>query len=154
MPLTVDCTCGKKLQARDELAGKKVKCPQCATVLTLPTSTAIATAPVRFDTPPRPTRDAIRTEPEERILDALPPRPELDDDDTAYDSKLRRRKREAREGSIFTGSTGEILIGTLMIVGGIAWLGLGLAAGIIFYKPAFLIIGGFIAMVKGFVDRK
>jgi hypothetical protein len=113
---------------------------------------------VRFEAAPRPTSDAIQTEPqtepEERILDALPPRPELDDEGTAYDSRLRRHKRESREGSMFTGSTGEILVGILMIVGGIVWIGLGLAAGIIFYKPFLLFIGGFIAMVKGFVDRK
>jgi DNA-directed RNA polymerase subunit RPC12/RpoP len=35
MPV-VACTCGKKLRARDDLAGKKVKCPGCGRLLTVP----------------------------------------------------------------------------------------------------------------------
>src|SRR5688500_5065965 len=29
MPITVTCTCGKSLKVRDELIGKRVKCPAC-----------------------------------------------------------------------------------------------------------------------------
>ena len=29
MPITVTCTCGKQLKVRDELLGKRVKCPAC-----------------------------------------------------------------------------------------------------------------------------
>ena len=37
MPITVFCpNCGKKLKAPDTAAGRKAKCPQCQTVLTLP----------------------------------------------------------------------------------------------------------------------
>jgi hypothetical protein len=37
MPISVFCPkCGKKLKAPDTAAGKKAKCPQCQTVLTLP----------------------------------------------------------------------------------------------------------------------
>lgn len=36
MPLLVECTCGKKLKVRDELAGKKVKCPGCGGIVTAP----------------------------------------------------------------------------------------------------------------------
>jgi hypothetical protein len=36
MPIPVGCQCGKKFQAKDELAGKKVKCPGCGNVLTIP----------------------------------------------------------------------------------------------------------------------
>jgi hypothetical protein len=36
MPIIFNCTCGKKLQARDELAGKKLKCPGCHKVLPVP----------------------------------------------------------------------------------------------------------------------
>ena len=33
MPIQIACACGKKLNVRDELAGKKVKCPACGGVL-------------------------------------------------------------------------------------------------------------------------
>lgn len=36
MPITVKCGCGRKLTAKEEMAGKKAKCPNCNTVLTLP----------------------------------------------------------------------------------------------------------------------
>ncbi len=36
MPLEFQCGCGKRLRAKDELAGRRVKCPQCAKPLTVP----------------------------------------------------------------------------------------------------------------------
>src|SRR5207249_4537285 len=36
MAITVTCQCGKKLGVKDEMAGKKVRCPACQTVLTVP----------------------------------------------------------------------------------------------------------------------
>jgi hypothetical protein len=36
MPIKVACQCGQQFAARDELAGKRAKCPQCGTVLTIP----------------------------------------------------------------------------------------------------------------------
>lgn len=36
MPLVIDCLCGKKLKVRDELAGKKVKCPGCGQAIAAP----------------------------------------------------------------------------------------------------------------------
>jgi hypothetical protein len=36
MPIPFNCECGKKLQAKDEFAGKRMKCPGCGTVLTIP----------------------------------------------------------------------------------------------------------------------
>lgn len=37
MSLLIECVCGKKLKVRDELAGKKVKCPGCGKTLVAPT---------------------------------------------------------------------------------------------------------------------
>ncbi len=36
MPIKVACSCGKKLAVKDELAGKKVKCPACQKLLSIP----------------------------------------------------------------------------------------------------------------------
>ncbi|MCE9582538.1 MAG: hypothetical protein K8T20_08605, partial [Planctomycetes bacterium] len=51
MPITTSCDCGRKLNLKDELAGKTVKCPQCGTALKVPdsksTATAVATPPPR-----------------------------------------------------------------------------------------------------------
>jgi hypothetical protein len=37
MPIAVACQCGKRFQAKDELAGKRVKCPGCGNPLAIPT---------------------------------------------------------------------------------------------------------------------
>ena len=48
MPLTIACTkCGKQYQVADHLAGKQVRCQQCATVFTI-----AAPAPVEADLDP------------------------------------------------------------------------------------------------------
>jgi hypothetical protein len=36
MAINLNCECGKKLAVKDEMAGKKVKCPGCGSVLTVP----------------------------------------------------------------------------------------------------------------------
>ena len=36
MAIAFDCACGKSLHAKDELAGKKTRCPGCGSILTIP----------------------------------------------------------------------------------------------------------------------
>ena len=38
MSITVQCTCGRHLKARDEFAGKRADCPHCGAELTVPKS--------------------------------------------------------------------------------------------------------------------
>ncbi len=45
MPIKVICVCGKKFSVKDELAGKKVKCPACQKVLNLSKATAEKLSP-------------------------------------------------------------------------------------------------------------
>ena len=45
MPIKVACQCGKQFAAKDVLAGKRVKCPQCSAVLTIPQAASGAAAP-------------------------------------------------------------------------------------------------------------
>ena len=42
MPIPVACACGAKFAAKDELAGKRVKCPKCSQPLTIPAAGAAA----------------------------------------------------------------------------------------------------------------
>lgn len=50
MPITFQCECGKKMRAQDSLAGKRTRCPNCSTVLTIPAAETSADAPA----PPSP----------------------------------------------------------------------------------------------------
>lgn len=36
MPISLSCTCGGRFKVKDELVGKRVKCPQCGTLLEIP----------------------------------------------------------------------------------------------------------------------
>jgi predicted RNA-binding Zn-ribbon protein involved in translation (DUF1610 family) len=66
MAIPFSCECGKKLQAKDEFAGRKMKCPNCGRVLTIPhparTAPANAAAtqakprPVAAETMPLPAK--------------------------------------------------------------------------------------------------
>lgn len=44
MPIVVRCTCGKALSVKDELAGKRVRCPACKAVLEVPPAERAAPA--------------------------------------------------------------------------------------------------------------
>lgn len=46
MPIVFSCSCGRPLRAKEEMAGKKTKCPHCGAIQTIPTSAAKATAAV------------------------------------------------------------------------------------------------------------
>ena len=50
MPISFTCNCGKKLNVKDELAGKAVKCPSCAKPVKVPGGGA-ASAPVAAPSP-------------------------------------------------------------------------------------------------------
>jgi DNA-directed RNA polymerase subunit RPC12/RpoP len=54
MPIPFHCDCGKKLQAKAEFAGKKLRCPGCGKVLTIPAAPAATPPPAPAPAPPPP----------------------------------------------------------------------------------------------------
>jgi hypothetical protein len=56
MAIHFSCECGKKLQAKDEFAGRRMKCPKCAQVLTIPRVSGVAPNPTKPLAQPRPTK--------------------------------------------------------------------------------------------------
>jgi hypothetical protein len=83
MPITVNCpSCGGAVQARDELAGRKVRCPKCEAVIALPSALPEAEAIREAAPPPVPSAPPRRSE---------RPSPR-DDDDWADDEPVRRRR--------------------------------------------------------------
>src|ERR1700722_2212074 len=55
MPITMGCpSCGKRFKARDESAGKRVKCPYCGVPVTVPTADEAASAAAPTMTIPPP----------------------------------------------------------------------------------------------------
>ena len=74
MPIEVSCECGGRFRAKDELAGRCVKCPKCARPLTIPDSTFdLADEPLP---PPRQTAYRVTPTPVYAApLPVLPVRP-------------------------------------------------------------------------------
>src|SRR5215218_3038660 len=53
MPITLGCpSCGKRFRARDESAGKRVKCPFCQAAVPVPTSDEARSAGAPTETVP------------------------------------------------------------------------------------------------------
>lgn len=77
MPITLGCpSCGKRFRARDESAGKRVKCPFCGAVVAVPTAdeAAFAAAPTSIMPPtPPPTGSERATSSGEPGPAAVPP---------------------------------------------------------------------------------
>jgi hypothetical protein len=89
MPVLVSCNCGSQLRVKDDLVGKKVRCPVCQAIMAVsakqpagrgPAQPAIATGPptaglVRKAAPPRPqTLTRARNEEEHPSPVAIPRR--------------------------------------------------------------------------------
>jgi hypothetical protein len=170
MPIRVKCACGRSLVIKETLAGKRVKCPACAHVLTVPlpridddeealnvllTESSPAKREDRIEAPPpRPSLEPPslpRRPPDE------PPVPKKPTWAKVKQPKRERRGEERREpprrvvfeegwfGSVSAGALG----GILMMVIAVVWFVVGYAAGRIFFYPPVLFVVGFIAMVRG-----
>jgi hypothetical protein len=102
MPVTVTCTgCKSTLKVRDDLAGKKIKCPKCATLVLIPAEdeeelAAVEVAPDESGEAPAPKRRSKRDDDEDeedRITDRPRRKSRRDDDDDEDDDRPRKRRR-------------------------------------------------------------
>jgi phage FluMu protein Com len=95
MPISMTCSnCNKTLKVPDDLAGKKVRCPACKTVLAVPVPEEDVEAIEEEAPPPKKPSNAIKPE------KALPPNRRNDDDDDEEerddeeeDDRPRRKKK-------------------------------------------------------------
>lgn len=69
----------------------------------------------------------------------------LDDISISGSSSSTSSSPFSSEKKMLSGGAGT---GALMVIGGVVWLGVGLAANRIFFYPFFLIIGGIVVLVK------
>jgi hypothetical protein len=107
--LRVSCSCGKVLKLNDELAGKKIRCPQCATVLAVkaPTSAAVLAKPAKraaandddeaVASGPAPVRRKVAPPPDDGPSTPLPKKKKaiaVDDDDESPRPKKKYRAED------------------------------------------------------------
>lgn len=162
MPIAVPCACGKSLSARGELAGKRVRCPACQAVLTVPKPDSEEAA-VEFllaeGPPPTPTPAAKRNppaEPDERdSYSASPPplpKPKPEKRSRPDVPKQKRRSRDEGSGWNFpsVAINPSIISGFLMMAGAVVWFVVGLYLGWIYFYPPILFVAGIGAIIRGF----
>jgi hypothetical protein len=100
----------------DNLMGKKVKCPSCATIFTAATEENLPTAPLDEEEAPRPARRQAAPPPEEEFEEepprprrrAAPPPEEEEDEEPPPRRRSRRTEEEYQEESETEGQEEEL----------------------------------------------
>jgi hypothetical protein len=161
MPIEVSCECGRTLRAKDEAAGRKVRCPACGAIIEVPAELE----EVGDDTYDPPPVQAPREKPRrpERVTteesdDAVRRRPSEEDDNPEPPSRPPRRKRPKRrakpESDGVNIGVASIITGAAMMLGAVVWFIAGLAFGYIFFYPPILFLLGIAAIVRGFMGKE
>jgi hypothetical protein len=160
MPIRLTCDCGVTLQAKDEHAGKKTRCPKCSKILEIP-----AAAP-----PPAPPEeeyipDALPADDGQKVqagnaydfADEPPPRPKVREPLERPRVKKNGNKAAAQGGGGFfgpemAGMRYGVLGGLAMMAIAVIWFVVGLFFDYIFFYPPILFIIGIVAVVKGLMS--
>jgi hypothetical protein len=160
MPISLQCPCDRKLRVKEELAGRKVRCPECKQILRVP-----APEPEKSDEdeaanylmvegPPPKIKNANRRRGDEendsRITSAPPSRrrsaSEWEEEERPRRKKKSRVRLDDEERSSFLphlAISPGIISGLLMMVGAVVWfvLGIVLIDRIFFYPPIMFVLG-------------
>jgi phage FluMu protein Com len=96
MPIAIQCpSCGVSLKAPDTVAGKRVKCPKCANLISVP---ATATEDLGFEVvDDEPANTIARAKPVETKAKSVKAKPSEDDDDHYHDDDDRPRTKKRRD---------------------------------------------------------
>jgi hypothetical protein len=134
MPITVACECGKQLRVKEELAGKKIRCPGCQAIVAVPAADAemeeSPRRPARADAieedevpAPKASRKAAPVEDEEPPRKPAKKPAQADDHDDDYveeeDRYAARKKKAARARLFAVLGVGVIVLGLACAGGGV-----------------------------------
>jgi hypothetical protein len=160
MAISVTCSCGRSLRAKDEAAGKRVRCPQCGSVVQVPAAELddqafddLMSAPSEYEVqsaPPPPPPPSAQAP----VMRPPPPPLQSAANWGAATVGAGAPAKNQRRGVVFEqGWFGNInsgaLGGLLMMVIAVVWFVLGLMANRIFFYPPILFVIGLISLFKG-----
>ncbi|VTR92275.1 Membrane protein OS=Rhodopirellula maiorica SM1 GN=RMSM_00424 PE=4 SV=1 [Gemmata massiliana] len=170
MPITFDCTCGKKLRVADEHAGRRVKCPACATVGTVPElepQFEIVEAPEPVPVPKaRPAAARIDDDEDEDARRGYSVAQRGRDEDDDEKEERPRKKKKFKRGSSNRPPqhdhfgferrviSGGVVGGLLAMLIATVWFVVGLMNDLLFYYPPILFIVGLVAFIKGLMGEE
>lgn len=111
MPIKVSCACGKNLSVKDEIAGRRIKCPDCGKALSIPK--------------PKPPTEVPADE-----WDLADEAGEVDDETTSTESHGNRRAGRGRKRAAppkATGTSPRLIIGlaacgAVLVIGLFVWM--------------------------------
>jgi hypothetical protein len=164
MSISVTCSCGRALRAKDEAAGKRVRCPGCGNAVEVPVPGAeveqealagLMSSEGEYDMapPPPPPPSPSASAPMMRPPPPPPVQPKnwggADVASGGKHAKAARQPRVVFEQGWFGNINSGVLGGLLMIVIAAAWFGLGLMGGRIFFYPPVLAVIGLMSVFKG-----
>jgi hypothetical protein len=150
MSISIACSCGKTYRVKETLAGKKVRCADCAELIKVPLQEADVDAEFDEFGPLQPAADD-----REESEPALPPRVKRRSKTAERDRRSERpARKKVLEKGWFENTNGGALGGVLMMLIAVVWFVAGLAAGRIFFYPPILLIIGFVAFCKGLFSRE
>jgi hypothetical protein len=158
MPITFACDCGRKLRVAEEHAGKRIRCPGCSGVVTVPEDEVPVVEAVAADSvttaPSKPPRQAIAPKPAPPRPARKGPRPKLmaehPDEDIDRDGRVVRRRRDSSSMTDKGVLAGLAMMGIAVVWG---FGGLFLLHRFFIYPPILFVLG-MISFIKGLVDGK
>lgn len=147
MPITFNCPCGKVLRVPDASAGRRVKCPACQAVATVPAAQPLFE--VVEDEPPaappkaRPVAKSAPARDDDDDDKPAKKKPDFsrgsrrrDDDDDDDDDRPRRRKRRRRAKTVSAAQVWVTVkrvcfggLGTIILIGAVALTHDGIQGG-------------------------
>ena len=164
MPIPVTCDCGRSMRVKDDVAGRKIRCPCCSAVLTVPKpepdaeEEALNVLLQESPDEPKTSRPRERDEPPPRTDSYQPPpRPApptfskpIASTPPAKPKLVSRSNKEPR--GLFNNVEWKPYIavpGLVTMLIAVVWLVLGLMADRIFFYPIILFFIGGGAFFKG-----
>ena len=163
MPIALSCDCGRALRVKDELAGKKIRCPECKSILAVPAKKNETDDLVLEVLPAEDEEEASRGSTRRAAIQAeapevMPARRRAVEDEEPIPRKRSRRSRDIKrrppavtfERGWFGSTNAGVAGGVLMMIIAVVWFIAGLALiNRAFIYPPILFVIGIIAIVKG-----
>jgi hypothetical protein len=173
MPILLQCDCGRAVRVKDELAGRKIRCPDCQEIMKVPVpkvahedepvvlEVAITAKPGRKP-PPLPKRRAAEEDDEDDAEDEEETTRRKRSSSRGLGKRKRRnsaRSRDAERGGGFAGFSfpvvsKSIIAGLIMMLVAVIWFVAGLFAGLIFFYPPIMFILGVVAVFRGLMGTE
>src|SRR5216684_3576049 len=162
MAIKLQCDCGRALRLKDHLGGKRIRCPDCNTVLAVPEAVGADVEEPQEVEPAdsddrSPSRSGIVPGPSDQYTPRFESAPARSEPDPSRPRKRKKRRHDGDSGRDRGGGVSispGVITGVLMIVGAIVWFIVGLWAGWVFFYPPILLVLGIIRLVTALMGSE